>query len=75
MKSFIVKSCRHAHRLIKVRQVNSYIIFNSLRKSTLICILPRYNEHFDYFHANLLYIKVFDLMNPRYNERISLVPW
>ena len=72
MKSFIVKYCRHSHRLIKIRQVNSYII-QLFTWSKFAFYLDITNVLIIFMQIR--YIEVFALASPRYNERISSVPW
>ena len=74
MKSFIVQFFRHTRRLIKARQVNSYIILAILWcKSKFAFYLDITNVSIIFMQ--ICYIEVFDLTNPIYNERISSVPW
>ena len=69
MKSFTVHFCRQTHRLVKARQVNCYVV------PEILCV--KANLYFTSIYTNVLiifmqirYIEVFDLTNPRYNERI-----
>ena len=72
-----------SHRLIKVRQVNSYIIqFLNRKFSPCLVEMPgsKFGFYLDIMNILIIfmqnrYIKVFDLTNPRYNEHISSVPW
>ena len=48
-------------------------VFNSLRKSKFAFYLDITNVLIIFMQIR--YIEVFDLTNPRYNERISSVPW